>query len=109
MRRESLSLSLNRVSAEFVALVYVVLGVADLGFSLVAFRLGVSEGNPFLALMERYGLFVPTKLLLTVIAATLIGLLYPRAMSVKLLCWSALVAMTAVDVYHVVSLSARLY
>jgi len=108
MRRESLSLSLNKVSSEFVALVYVVLGVADLGFSLVAFRLGISEGNPFLALMERYGLFVPTKLLLTVVAAALIGLLYPRAARVKLLCWSALMAMAAVDVYHIVSLNARL-
>jgi hypothetical protein len=97
------------VSGEFVALVYVALGVADLGLSLVAFRLGVSEGNPFLALMERYGLFVPTKLLLTIVVAALIGLLYPRAARVRFLCWSALMAMTGVDVYHIVGLSARLY
>ena len=100
-------MSLGKVSGGFVAALYTAFGVTDLWLSLAAFRLGVSEGNPFLAFMGQHGLFVPAKLVLTAITAALIGFLYRRARA-QLICWGALLVMVMVDVYHVVSLSARL-
>jgi len=107
MKKAGLSLVLSSVSGAFVAVLYVVFGLADLWFSLIAFRFGVPEGNPFLALMGEHGLFVPAKLALTGVAALLISRLYYRP-RVQMLCWSALLAMMAVDAYHVVNLNARL-
>ncbi len=107
MNRTALALSLGKVSGGFVAAVYAAFGLADLWFSLMAFRLGVAEGNPFLALMQQDGLFVPAKLILTGIAALLIGVLYRRS-RVQVVCWSALLAMVTVDIYHVVNLTGRL-
>ena len=106
MNRTALVLSLGKVSGGFVAAVYSAFGLADLWFSLTAFRLGVAEGNPFLALMRQYGLFVPVKLGLTVVAAILISVLYRRSRA-QMLCWGALLAMAAVDIYHVFNLAAR--
>ena len=94
-------------SAVFVALLYLVLGLADLIFSLLAFRLGVLEGNPFLAWMEIHGVFVPAKLLLTGLAAFLLAALYSRNRA-RALCWGVILAMAAVDAYHVVALMVRL-
>jgi hypothetical protein len=102
-----MSLNLAKPSAVFVALIYLVLGLADLGFSLLAFQLGVLEGNPLLAWMSRHGLFVPAKLALTGLATALIALLYSRNRA-RGLCWGAILVMMTVDVYHVVALSARL-
>jgi hypothetical protein len=107
MNRTALVLSLGKVSGGFVAAVYSAFGLADLWFSLIAFRLGVVEGNPFLALMRQDGLFVPAKLALTGIAALLIGVLYGQSRA-RMLCWGALLMMATVNVYHVVNLTGRL-
>jgi hypothetical protein len=94
-------------SAVFVALLYLILGVADLGFSLLAFQLGVAEGNPLLAWMEARGLFLPAKLALTGLAAGLIAVLYSRNRA-RGLCWALIALMVVVNVYHVTQLSAQL-
>jgi hypothetical protein len=107
MNRTALVLILGKVSGGFVAAMYAAFGLADLWFSLVAFRLGVAEGNPFLALMRQEGLFVPVKLALTGIAALLIGVLYGRSRA-QIVCWGALLMMATVDAYHVVNLTGRL-
>jgi hypothetical protein len=107
MKHAVLLSALGKVSGHFVAVVYLVLGLGDLIMSLAAFRLGVAEGNPVLAFMVVHGLFVPAKLIFTVLAAGLIVTLYSRS-RVQLICWSVLILMALVDVYHVVSLSARL-
>lgn len=101
------SMSVARPSAVFVALLYLILGVADLGFSLLAFRLGVAEGNPLLAWMEARGLFIPAKLALTGVATGLIAVLYSRDRA-RALCWALIALMVVVNAYHVVELSARL-
>src|SRR5574340_285767 len=103
MKSTAFALSLGKVSGGFVAAAYTAFGLADLWFSLTAFRLGIAEGNPFLALMGQHGLFVPAKLALTGIAAVLIWVLYRRS-RVQLICWAALLTMAAVDAYHVVNL-----
>jgi hypothetical protein len=103
----ALSSALGKVSGLFVATVYVVLGLGDLIMSLAAFHLGVSEANPVLGFMAARGLFVPAKLAFTLLVAILIALLYSRR-RVQLLCWSALILMALVDLYHAVSLTARL-
>ena len=97
---------LAKPSAVFVALLYLVLGVADLGFSLIAFRLGVAEGNPLLAWMEARGLFLPAKLALTGLATGLIAVLYSRNRA-QALCWAAIAVMVVVNAYHIIALSAR--
>lgn len=100
-------MTVAKQSAVFVALLYLILGIADLGFSLIAFRLGVAEGNPLLAWMEARGLFIPAKLALTGVATGLIAALYSRARA-RALCWALIMVMVAVNAYHVIELSARL-
>jgi len=107
MRTAAISATLAKPSAVFVALVYLILGLADLGFSRLAFALGVGEGNPFLAWMQAHGIFVPAKLALTGVAATLIAVLYSRKRA-RLLCWAVVLVMVMVDAYHVIELTARL-
>ncbi len=99
--------SLRRPSGVFVALLYLILGLADLGFSLLAFRLGVPEGNPLLAWMARHGLFIPAKLLLTAVAAVLIGVVYERRRA-RPVCWASIVLMLLVDAYHILALTGSL-
>lgn len=99
--------SLQRPSGAFIALLYLIFGLADLGFSLLAFRLGVQEGNPALAWMAQHGLFVPAKLFLTALATTLIAVLYERARA-RPICWASVGLMLLVDGYHVAALMARL-
>ncbi len=84
------------------------LGVTDLILSLAAFALGVPEGNPALAFMLQHGLFVPAKVLLTLFAGALIAALYRHDL-VRRLAWFAVVAMAAVDIYHILSLHALLH
>jgi len=106
MRLEAVFAKAPRPNAAFVALLYLMLGLADLGFSLLAFRLGVVEANPLLAWMETRGLFIPAKLVLTGVAAALIAVLYSRN-RVRPVCWVAVALMAVVDAYHVLGLSAQ--
>ncbi len=90
-----------------MAALYVGLSATDHLLSLAAFSLGVQEGNPALAFLLQRGLFGPAKLLLTLLAGTLIATLY-RYEPVRRLTWLAVLAMAAVDVYHIISLHALL-
>ena len=92
-------------SGHFVAALYVVFSLTDMLLSLTAFSLGIPEGNPLLASLTRYGLFVPAKLFLTLLVAVLIMVLYSRRRA-RSLAWSGLLAMVGVDMYHLWSLSA---
>jgi len=102
-----MSVKLAKPSAELVALTYLLFSLADLGFSLLAFRLGVVEGNPILAWMDGHGLFIPAKLALTGVATVLIAVLYSRNRA-RALCWGVVLVMVVVDAYHIIELSARL-
>ena len=57
--------------AAFPAALYLILASADLIFSLVAFALGVAEGNPFMAWLLAQGFFVPGKILVSLMVAAL--------------------------------------
>lgn len=91
------------VSGAFVALLYVSLGLADLLCSLAAFSLGFGEANPVLAWLGRHGMFVPGKIALTILVAGLISLLYNRRPA-RVVAWSGVLAMVAVNAYHFVHL-----
>lgn len=45
--------------------VYATLGLLDMGFSLMAFQVGIREGNPVLGWLQGIGLFELGKLFLT--------------------------------------------
>jgi len=92
------------VSGPFVAALYTVFSSVDLLLSAAASALGIPEGNPLLASLARDGLFVPGKVLLTLIAAVLIVALYSRARA-RHVAWSGVVVMASVDIYHVWALS----
>jgi hypothetical protein len=91
-------------SGPFVAVLYTVFSLTDLLLSAAASALGIPEGNPLLASLARDGLFVPAKLLLTLIAAVLIVALYSRG-RVRPVAWSGVVIMASVDIYHLWGLS----
>ena len=94
----------KKASGTFVAAVYLLLGLADLLLSLAAFRLGIVEGNPFLAHFLSRGLFIPAKLTLTVLVTLLIVKLYTHRYT-RPLCWAALLLMALVDAYHVLGIT----
>lgn len=107
MRGALLATNLARRGGLLAAVLYLALGMVDLALSRAAFHLGVAEGNPVLAFMARHGLFVVTKVGLTVLAAVLIAIVYqsPRA---RLVCWAGVALMALVDAYHVIGLVAEL-
>lgn len=45
--------------------VYAMLGLLDMGFTLMAFQIGVREGNPIMSWLQGIGLFETGKLALT--------------------------------------------
>ena len=91
-------------SGAFVALVYAVLSLSDMVFSLTAFAQGVSEANPVMMWLLTHGLFIPGKVALTAFVAVLIGWSY-RLEAVRPAAWGALVVTFCVNVYHVWGLS----
>ena len=91
----------------FTALVYVAFGLADLILSLAAFAIGIGEANPVLAWLGQYGLFIPAKLFLTVLAGGLIALLYQRR-GIRPLAYAAIAIMAFVDAYHMWALNTLL-
>jgi hypothetical protein len=99
--------TLRHPSSAFVALLYLIMGMADLGFSLLAFRLGVQEGNPLLAWMARHGLFLPMKVGLTLLATVLIAVVYERPRA-RAICWASVGLMVLVNCYHVIALTVQL-
>jgi len=82
------------------ALAYAVLSLTDMMFSSVAFVLGVPEANPVLGFLCRHGLFMPAKVLLTVVVVWLILWLYPRGQG-RSAAWFGVAAMGGAVAYHV--------
>lgn len=78
---------------------YVMLGLADMALSSVAFIAGIPEVNPFLAWLAARGLFVPGKLLLTLAVGAAVAWLYSRRGG-RAVGWVAVLTMLGVDVYH---------
>jgi hypothetical protein len=91
--------------ASLAALVYVVFGLTDMSFSLLAFQLGFRELNPILAWAVRGGLFIPAKIAMTVGIGILIAVLYSNRVA-RVATWSGILVMTMVTAYHLVGLSA---
>ena len=102
---ESLSAVLGKVSGAFVALLYAAFSLTDLLLTKAAFSLGVGEANPMLSWLAGHGLFVPAKVALTVVAASLIGFLYSQGRA-RGVAWSALLLMMSVVGYHLWGLGA---
>ncbi|MBE9565684.1 MAG: hypothetical protein IMF16_02915 [Proteobacteria bacterium] len=96
---ESLSAVLGKVSGAFVALLYAVFSFTDLLLTRAAFSLGVGEANPMLSWLDGHGLFVPAKVVFTLVAALLMGFLYSRGRA-RAIAWSALLLMVSVVGYH---------
>jgi hypothetical protein len=84
----------------FPASLYLLFGLADLFFSLMAFRFGVAEGNPFMAWLVMHGLFVPGKLLLSFLVTGLMVVVYSAARRWRWTVWSGVVLMGCVVAYH---------
>lgn len=94
----------RRVSGVFVALAYSAFGLTDMMLSLAAFMHGVPEANPFMAWLAEHNLFVPGKVLLTAVVASIIGWHYHHK-PIQALAWGALFFMVMVDIYHLWGLS----
>ncbi len=84
---------------------YLILGLADMSLSLIAFTCGISEANPFMAWLLSHGLFVPGKMMLTAVAAGLIAWTYRQRLG-RALAWATVIAMLAVNLYHLWGLGA---
>ncbi len=93
---------------DFMALLYFVFAVSDWFFSLVAFRLGVPEGNPFLAWCQQRSLFTPMKAALTLVATALIFILYPHRRSGRAVALLGVLLMAMVTAYHMFGLNVHL-
>lgn len=87
------------VAGLIAATLYVILGLADMSLSSVALLVGVPEANPVLAWAAARGLFVPTKLLLTLAVGAGLARLWGLVPG-RVAAWAALLAMAAVDGYH---------
>lgn len=83
---------------------YVFLGMADLGFTLVAFQLGAREANPFLNHVQQDGLFEFFKISLTLLVLCIAYKLRHRDAIVNIM-GLANAFMCSLVVYHISSLS----
>ena len=86
--------------AWFPAALYLLFALADLFFSLIAFRFGVAEGNPFMAWLVLHGLFVPGKIMLTLLVTGLMVIVYSAARRWRWTVWSGVGLMGFVVAYH---------
>lgn len=84
----------------FPAALYLLFGIADLFFSLMAFQFGVAEGNPFMAWLVTHGLFIPGKILLSFLVTGLMVVVYSAARRWRWTVWSGVGLMGAVVAYH---------
>lgn len=83
---------------------YVFLGLADLGFTLVAFQLGAKEANPFLSVAQQDGLFEFYKISLTLLILCIAYRLRKRTVIENIMAF-ANAFMCSLIVYHIASLS----
>jgi hypothetical protein len=107
MRRWISTANAPRLSGHFIAALYVVFGWTDLFCSLIAFRLGLPELNPIFRWLLAHDLFVPGKLVLTVLVAALIIRLYPNR-SGRIVSRGGVLLMGSVTAYHLLGLEMML-
>lgn len=91
-----------------MSVVFFMLGTTDLLLSLIAFRLGVKEANPFLAWCLQHHVFLAAKLGLTLISSWLIWLLYHYRAG-RAVALAGITLMTGVVAYHSWGLGILLY
>lgn len=82
---------------------YVFLGLADFGFTLIAFQLGAIEANPFLNHYKQQGLFEFFKISLTLLILCIAFKLRHRSFVANLMAF-ANAFMVSLVVYHITSL-----
>jgi len=95
---------IGKLSGICVAVLFFAFSMMDMFFSLAAFVKGVPEGNPLMAWLLSENLFVPGKVIFTVLVAGLIAWYYPFR-KVRAAAWSAVALMALVNAYHVWGLS----
>lgn len=93
-----------RLSAVLVAILYVILNIVDLQFTQKAMSVGVTEGNPFLAVAFSNGHGHQLKIAVAVLAAIVMMIGY-RQRIFRIIAWSGVVLMTALAIYHLWGLS----
>ena len=86
---------------------YTLLGMLDLGFSKMAFSVGVAEGNLFLEAALDYGLFEVNKLILT-LTVLFLGIFLWKHRIVKQVMFVANVGMFLLVLVHVYGLTVYL-
>lgn len=89
-----------RYRAAFPVSLYLIFAAADLFFSLVAFSYGVAEGNPVMAWLLRQGLFVPGKVLLSLVVAAIMTVVYSASRRWHWAVWGGVAMTGAVVAYH---------
>jgi hypothetical protein len=87
--------------AAFPVALYLIFAAADLIFSLCAFSHGVAEGNPAMAWLLDHDLFIPGKIVLSLIVSVLMMVVYTASRRWWWAVWGAVTLMGAVVVYHV--------
>jgi hypothetical protein len=95
--------------AAFPVSLYVMFSAADLVFSLMAFSLGVAEGNPFMAWLLKQGVFLPGKIGVTVLVAALMLVVYVRARRGRSVVWGGVWLMAGVVAFHLWALPTLLH
>ena len=86
---------------------YALLGALDLGFSKMAFSVGIAESNPVLQAALDYGLFEVNKVILTV-TVLLMGIFLWKHRVIKRVMFVANVGMFLLALVHVYGLTLYL-
>lgn len=79
--------------------IYAGLALLDLGFTLLAFTIGIKEGNPILAWYQERGLFEAVKIAST-LAVIYLGFFLWNVKAVRWVIYAGNVAMFGVLVVH---------
>ncbi|MGC4047861.1 MAG: DUF5658 family protein [Armatimonas sp.] len=87
------------------AALFLFLSAGDLLFSLRAFSLGYQEGNPFLAFLLDKGLFLPGKILLSLVLAAIMMVILRATKRYAGVVWGGVALMVGVNAIHVAALS----
>ena len=84
----------------FPAALYLLFAALDLLFSLVAFSLGIMEGNPFMAWLLQHGLFVSGKIALSLAMAVLMLVIHAQSRRWRWVVWGGVGMMGSVVAFH---------
>jgi hypothetical protein len=96
-------LRLRKLHIPHALTLYALLGMLDLAFSMLAFSIGVKEGNPVLQAAWEVGLFETNKIILTLTVLG-VGLMLWKYPMVKRILFVANVGMFFLTLVHVYGL-----